>query len=76
MEPMDVLEVLLLMIAMRPGILEIAVGPWGVGKEPTGDGEARQGAAAPTVPTTTRVSDAELSGRRRRWEAPRASGKS
>lgn len=43
MEPMDVLEVLLLMIAMRLGILEIAVGPWAVGKEPTGDREADKG---------------------------------
>ena len=39
MEPMNVLEVLLL-IAMPSGTLEIAVEPLSIGKEPTSDGEA------------------------------------
>lgn len=49
MEPMDVLEVLeklLLLIAMTLGILEIAVEPWAVGKEPTSNGESNKDSSA------------------------------
>lgn len=45
MEPMDVVEALL-QIAMPLGILEIAVEPWTVGKEPTSDAEAEKDSSA------------------------------
>lgn len=45
MEPMDVLEALLL-IAMPLGILEIAVEPWTIGRELTSDAEADKDSSA------------------------------